>query len=196
MQGASSCGCGVGRTSTSSSRTSREAWPGRSWPTCPSSEQKREALRAAVADPRGDELTGRTAADERVPTPAHPPLEENGHPGGAGVATAIDRALDGRARGRWRSYPSWYLDHGMAPDAHRSRFAEAEGAIYLNAQHPDYLSAKSAQAHGDPRPMLVYQMELLWKEYLLATDPYASAARQADDLAGLVSRQKYLPARL
>jgi len=33
--------------------------------------------------------------------------------------------------------------------------------------------------------------------YLLATDPYASAARLADDLAGLVSRsQKYLPARI
>ena len=45
--------------------------------------------------------------------------------------------------------------------------------------------------------MLVYQMGLLWKEFLLATDPYASAARQTDELAGLVSRsQKYLPARL
>lgn len=77
--------------------------------------------------------------------------------------------------------------------APRSRSAEAEGAIYLNAQHPDHLAAKSAQARGDPRPMLVYQMGC-GRSDLLATDPYATAARQADDLAGLVSRsQKWQP---
>jgi hypothetical protein len=38
--------------------------------------------------------------------------------------------------------------------------------------------------------MLVYQMRLLWKEFLLATDPYAGDAHQADELAGLVSRSQ------
>jgi uncharacterized protein (DUF433 family) len=152
--------------------------------------------RTAVTDPKGDELVGATV-DELVPASHCLRSDGNGDPGGEGATAAIDSTLAGRTRGRWRSYPSWYLDREMPPDAPRSRFNEAEGAIHLNAQHPDYLAAKSAQARSDPRPMLVYQMGLLWKEYLLATDPYATAARQTDDLAGLVSRsQKYLPARL
>ncbi len=152
--------------------------------------------RAAVTDPTGDELAG-AAVEERVLAHPRRAMDGDGASGGEGAADAIDRALAGRARGRWRSYPSWSLDHDAAPDAPRSRFAEGDGVIYLNAQHADYISAKSAQQGGDARPMLVYQMALLWKEYLLATDPYASAARQGDDLAGLVSRsQKYLPARL
>lgn len=153
-------------------------------------------VRTPVSDGRGEELIG-AAVDERVPGALHRIGAEDAESGGNGAVPAIDRALAGRARGRWRSYPSWLLDRDAAPDAARSRFAESEGAIYLNAQHPDYAAAKRAQQSGDARPMLVYQMGLLWKEFLLATDPYASAARQADELAGLVSRsQKYLPARL
>jgi hypothetical protein len=154
------------------------------------------AVRTPVSDARGDEQVG-AAVDERVLGAAHLADAEGGENGGNGAAAAIDRALGGRARGRWRSYPSWLLDRDAAPDAPRSRFAESDGAIHLNAQHPDYAAAKSAQLGGDARPMLVYQMGLLWKEFLLATDPYATAARQTDELAGLVSRsQKYLPARL
>ncbi|HEX9268580.1 MAG TPA: ATP-binding protein [Candidatus Limnocylindria bacterium] len=153
-------------------------------------------VRTPVSDPRGEELLG-AAVEERVPGALDHGDAEGGETGGNGAAPAIDRALSGRARGRWRSYPSWLLDRDASPDAPRSRFAEADGAIHLNAQHADYAAAKSAQLKGDARPMLVYQMGLLWKEFLLATDPYASAARQADELAGLVSRsQKYLPARL
>ena len=31
-------------------------------------------------------------------------------------------------------------------------------------------------------PLLLYQLGLLWKEYLLALDPFADAARHTDDL--------------
>lgn len=154
-------------------------------------------VKAAVADAKGEELAGGAEMGEHVPGPVRVAAEGAPAGGGGGAAAAIDRALPGRARGRWRSYPTWYLDHAMPPDGPRSRFADAEGAIYLNAQHPDYLAAKAARERGDARPLLVFQMGLLWKEYLLATDPYATAARQTDELAGLVSRsQKHLPTRL
>ena len=149
-----------------------------------------------VAHPQGEELEG-TAATEAVPGPEPRNEDGNGRAGGEGSSPAIDRAQPGRARARWRSYPTWYPDPTMPPDAPRSRFAEAAGAIYLNTQHSDYLAARAERDRDEARPLLLYQLGLLWKEYLLATDPFAEAARQTDDLVGLITRsQRYLPSRI
>jgi len=154
------------------------------------------AARTPVAHPKGEELEG-AAESEAVPGVGQLNEDGEGRPGGEGSSTAIDRAQPGRARARWRSYPTWYPDPTMSPDAPRSRFVEAAGAIYLNTQHPDYLVAKAERNRDDARPLLLYQLGLLWKEYLLATDPFADAARQTDDLVGLITRsQRYLPSRI
>lgn len=154
-------------------------------------------MRTPVAAGRGAEFAA-VAAPElgAVPGPLRRAAGEGGAGGGDGHASPLDATRPGRARGRWRSYPAWYPDPAMPPDGPRSRFDEASGAIYLNTQHSDYLAAKAERDRGDARPLLVFQMGLLWKEYLLAVDPFADAARHMDDLVGLVTRsQKYLPPR-
>lgn len=154
------------------------------------------AVKTAVAHAKGAELDGQPALEQSVPATRAAGGRE-GESGGDGASRAIDQTLPGRARGRWRAYPTWYADPTMPPDGPRSRYDESKGAIYVNTQHPDYLAAKAERDRGDARPLLIYQMGLLWKEYLLATDPFAEAARQADDLVGLVTRsQRHLPARL
>lgn len=83
----------------------------------------------------------------------------------------------------------------LAPDAtpgrDRSRFAAAEGVVYYNEGHPDYLLVKDEES-----ALLDYLATLVAKEYVVYNNPRAEPNELAEEMVRMVVRvRRHLPRR-
>lgn len=113
--------------------------------------------------------------DELVP-PATPPDEV--------AAEAPPQAQPSR---RSKSLPTLLPD--PSPDGVRSRFDPADGVVYYNDRHPDYLLLKA-----DEPALLDYLATLVAKEYVVYNNPRAASDELAEEMVRMLVRvRRHLP---